>query len=57
MEIFSVAPALRLITKDFFPSCFHSASTVGTNANAAPEGGAQAFDNADRFGCGGKQPP
>lgn len=28
------------ISKDFAPSCFHSASTGGANANAAPEGGA-----------------
>ena len=27
-------------TKDFVPSCFHSATTGGSNANAAPEGGA-----------------
>ena len=39
--------------KDFGPSCFHSASTGGGNANAAPEGGVQAFDNACEFGCGG----
>jgi hypothetical protein len=31
---------MRLITMDFGPSCFHSASTGGLNANAAPEGGA-----------------
>ena len=31
--------ALRSDMKDFGPSCFHSASTGGTNANAAPEGG------------------
>ena len=30
--------------KDFAPSCFHSASTGFANANAAPEGGVQAFD-------------
>jgi hypothetical protein len=28
------------LTKDFAPSCFHSASTGAGNANAAPEGGA-----------------
>ena len=28
------------VSKDFAPFCFHSASTVGANANAAPEGGA-----------------
>lgn len=33
-------------TKDFGPSCFHSASTGVGNANAAPEGGVQAFDKA-----------
>ena len=33
--------------KDFGPSCFHSASTAGPNANATPVGGAQAFDNAE----------
>lgn len=31
---------LRSDMKDFAPSCFHSASTGGSNANAAPEGGA-----------------
>lgn len=35
----------RIATKDFAPSCFHSASTGGGNAKAAPEGGAHAFDN------------
>ena len=30
----------RIATKDFAPSCFHSASTGFANANAAPEGGA-----------------
>ena len=33
-------------TKDFGASCFHSASTGAGNANAAPEGGVQAFENA-----------
>ena len=32
--------ALRSDMTDFGPSCFHSASTDGGNANAAPEGGA-----------------
>ena len=40
MESFLMVPAIRLIAKDFFPSCFHSASTGVGNANAAPEGGA-----------------
>ena len=30
---------LRIGPHDFAPSCFHSASTGGANANAAPEGG------------------
>lgn len=30
---------LRSDMKDFVPSCFHNASTGGSNANAAPEGG------------------
>ena len=32
--------SLRSDMKDFAPSCFHSASTGGSNANAAPESGA-----------------
>ncbi|MCB8837285.1 hypothetical protein, partial [Aurantimonas sp. VKM B-3413] len=35
-----VGTAFRSAMKDFGPSCFHSASTGGANANAAPEGGA-----------------
>ncbi len=34
------ASNFRIATKDFDPFCFHSASTVGANAIAAPEGGA-----------------
>ncbi|MFN2352843.1 MAG: transposase [Kiritimatiellia bacterium] len=36
----------RISPQNFAPSCFHSASTVCANANAAPEGGAQVSDNA-----------
>ncbi len=43
---------LRSGMNDFGPSCFHSASTGVRNANAAPEGGVQAFGNAKEFGCG-----
>ncbi len=57
MEIISVAPAMRLITKDFSPSCFHRASTGVENANAAPEGGIQVFGLVVFFGCGDVQPP
>lgn len=52
---FHLRPALRVAgtdsrsdMKDFGPSCFHSPSTGAGNANAAPEGGAKAFDT--RFG-------
>src|SRR5690606_496874 len=48
---------LRSDMKDFGPSCFHRASTGGSNANATPEGGAFAIGNAKEFGCGGRQPP
>jgi hypothetical protein len=34
---------------------FHGATTRDRNANAAPEGGAYAFESACRFGCGGSQ--
>ena len=44
--------AFRGVTHDFAPSCFHSASTGAGNANAAPWGGVQVFDNAKVFGCG-----
>ena len=46
--------SLRSDMKAFAPSCFHSASIGIGNANAAPEGGAQAFDNAYNFGCGNR---
>jgi len=53
-QIQTDAIRFRSDMKDFGPSCFHSASTGCSNANAAPEGGAQAFDNASFFGCGGR---
>jgi len=34
-----VIVGFRIATKDFAPSCFHSASMGIGNANAAPEGG------------------
>ncbi|MSU90328.1 hypothetical protein GE300_11975 [Rhodobacteraceae bacterium 2CG4] len=43
--------------KGFVPSCFHNASAGGGNTNAAPEGGAQAFNDAVEFGYWGSQPP
>lgn len=36
---------LRIGTHKFAPSCFHSASTGGANANAAPKGALQVTDN------------
>lgn len=44
------------ILRTSVPFCFHSASTVAGNANAAPEGSVQAFDTVKDFGCGGSQP-
>ncbi len=42
------------LQKDFRPSRFRGACKAPTNANAAPKGGARAFDNAEYFGCGGR---
>jgi|GEM_PF-4631137 len=40
MTVLKNERGLRSDMKDFGASCFHSASTGGGNANAAPEGGA-----------------
>ena len=38
---------LRSDMKDFAPSCFHSASTLDANANAAPEGARKLWKRAE----------
>jgi hypothetical protein len=40
MRVLKNERGLRSDMKDFVPSCFHSASTSSSNANAAPKGGA-----------------